>query len=407
MPIQFTPVQHQFLECISAYLDNREPLELISREEQAELIRLAMEQKLIPMLYASGYCRTMEDSLASEVMSAAKNQSLAQTIATISFSLLYREFQSEGLEPILVKGMLSRSLYRDEAVRPSGDEDIYAGERDFLRCHNKLMELGAVSGGGDVDGADVIGYTMPNALHIELHRRLFDESSEYSRRHNRFFEQAQTQRILLGGRGAEVEIRTFAHTENLYYMLLHALKHFIGGGFGVRTALDIALYAQRYLEKIDGEMLQNLLIEDCALNFTSAVFDICIAHFGVSEAILSLVGGRRAGGDDMLYDMLSAGVYGTADESRAHSANITKNSANGGGSLSGLMRSLFPPISYMRSSYDYLNRCSLLLPAAWIQRGFKYLLHLNKNRGNSASDALRIGEQRSRLLRKYDIRTDR
>ena len=88
MPIQFTPVQHQFLECISAYLDNREPLELISREEQAELIRLAMEQKLIPMLYASGYCRTMEDSLASEVMSAAKNQSLAQTIATISFSLL-------------------------------------------------------------------------------------------------------------------------------------------------------------------------------------------------------------------------------------------------------------------------------------------------------------------------------
>ena len=52
MPIQFTPVQRQFIECISAYLDNREPLELISREEQAELIRLAIEQKLIPMLYA-------------------------------------------------------------------------------------------------------------------------------------------------------------------------------------------------------------------------------------------------------------------------------------------------------------------------------------------------------------------
>ena len=119
MPIQFTPVQRQFIECISAYLDNREPLELISREEQAEHIRLAIEQKLIPMLYASGYCRTMEDSLASKVMSAAKNQSLAQTIATISFSELYREFQSEGIEPILVKGMLSRSLYRDEAVRPS------------------------------------------------------------------------------------------------------------------------------------------------------------------------------------------------------------------------------------------------------------------------------------------------
>ena len=63
MPIQFTPVQRQFIECISAYLDNREPLELISREEQAELIRLAIEQKLIPMLYASGYCSNLLPSL--------------------------------------------------------------------------------------------------------------------------------------------------------------------------------------------------------------------------------------------------------------------------------------------------------------------------------------------------------
>ena len=112
---------------------------------------------------------------------------------------------------------------------------------------------------------------------------------------------------------------------------------------------------------------------------------------------------------DLLLDLLQGGIYGDSSMERKHSSNITLQAAAAGkkDTIGSFRASLFPNRNYMEGKYPWLGGKPWLLPAAWIQRGFKYLLHLNKNRGNSASDALRIGEQRSRLLRKYDIRTDR
>ncbi len=412
MPITLSPIQNQLLACVHAYCKSTPVSDLIPKNHDTDsahlqLYRLASEQKLVPMLYASGYCTFMRAELRQEIPRTARSHSLAQAIATLNFAELYRAFQTDGLEPIVVKGIISRSLYREEAIRPSGDEDILAIDDAFLRCHEKLLSLGGIIMNGNIDlkNASVISYMMPSGLHIELHRRLFDDSSEFDRRHNRFFETAATQHLLLGDIGGEVNIRAFAHTENIYYMILHALKHFICGGFGLRTALDIALYADRYFEHIDCAKLSKLLSEDSALDFTAAIFDICTARLGIDKRIFKLINGKRCCGDAMLLDMLSGGVYGTAEENRAHSATLTKTAASGKSKFSGIIKSMFPSADYMALKFPYVKCIPILLPIAWLHRGIRYIFGSDSAAGNSAGGALSIGIQRTELIKQYGIKT--
>lgn len=403
-----TEVQKQLIECLRAYIANEKPQEFITRDEgfaekQYGLFRLAYEQKLIPIVYASGYSRGEDTEFSHKLKKAAMEGSFIQTLATLNFTQLYSRFNDENVSPIVVKGIVARSLYREEAVRPSGDEDIYAEtEEKFLRCREiMLSEGGKASEEGD--GAAVIAFTFPNGLHIELHRKLFDDSA--FEKNNGCFAHAETQLLRLGGSGAEVEIRTFNHTDNLLYMVLHALKHFISGGFGLRTALDIALYAERYFDSINGEGLTEKLKNNSAVDFASAIFDICTKELGADKKIFALIGGRRADGGEMLEDILAAGIYGTSEEIRAHSANITRNAASGGSRLSGIIKSIFPPYSYMKKKYSYAEKAPVLLPFAWLHRGIQYFF--GQKKGNTAGDTLGLARKRAKLIESYGIRLER
>ena len=126
-----TEVRKQLIECLRAYIANEEPKELITRDEsfdekQYGLFRLAYEQKLIPIVYASGYSRGENTEFSHKLKRSAVEGSLIQTLATLNFTELYRRFNEENVSPVVVKGIVARSLYREESVRPSGDEDIYS-----------------------------------------------------------------------------------------------------------------------------------------------------------------------------------------------------------------------------------------------------------------------------------------
>ena len=55
----------------------------------------------------------------------------------------------------------------------------------------------------------------------------------------------------------------------------------------------------------------------------------------------------------------------------------------------------------MAGWYPYVARCPALLPAAWVQRIWRYLRTRGKH--TSAQDSLRVGAQRVELLRQYRV----
>lgn len=80
-------------------------------------------------------------------------------------------------------------------------------------------------------------------LYIELHRRLFDSSEDAHDELNHFFASLKP-----------VETDSFLAMpphEHLLYLLLHAYKHFVRSGIGLRQFCDIGLWARAYHGEID------------------------------------------------------------------------------------------------------------------------------------------------------------
>ena len=99
-------------------------------------------------------------------------------------------------------------------------------------------------------------------------------------------------------------------------------------------------------------------------------------------------------------------MYGASTLSRKHSSGITleaveKEKENSTGKAS-WRRLFFPPAAELRERYPYLKKHPYLLPAAWVQRAFRYL-GLRNGADNSAAQALKIGRERTQLLREYGL----
>jgi hypothetical protein len=188
----------------------------------------------------------------------------------------------------------------------------------------------------------------------------------------------------------------------MLYLLLHAFKHFLHSGFGLRQVCDIALYANAY----GGRIRWQQLLESCrqvrAERVSAAVFRIGEAYFGFDP--------HRAGYPDswqtleadeqpLLEDLLQGGVYGGATEERKRSSQVTLQAAAGKGG-SALKSALFPPRSSLSGRYPYLKKHPWLLPWAWLCRIVTYR---KGNRREDAQQSLRIGKERLQLLRLYGV----
>ena len=147
-------------------------------------------------------------------------------------------------------------------------------------------------------------------LHIELHKELFSSESEAYGRLNEFFTRAFERKIRMEIGGTE--IYTMCHTDHLLYLILHAFKHFLHSGFGIRQVCDIAVYADTYGKEIDWDYILEKCKETNADLFAASLFDIGEKWLvfdqkkaGYPENWAKL----DANGNELLADLLEGGVF--------------------------------------------------------------------------------------------------
>lgn len=194
--------------------------------------------------------------------------------------------------------------------------------------------------------------------------------------------------------------------DHLIFLLLHAFKHFISSGVGVRQLCDIALWMRRFGAQIDWQRVRAALRATHSEGFAAAVIDAGVHWFGLERAAAHIPPDwETLESAALLADALSGGVYGSADSTRRHSCTITIHAADrahrGGTGRASLCAALFPGREVMAGWYPYVARCPALLPAAWAQRIWRYLRTRGKHTG--AQDSLRVGAQRVELLRQYRV----
>ena len=353
-------------------------------EVLSRLAEKASRHHLLPLFFEAVHSLPQAKSLPPHMGAAVRQQVMGQALRTQQLLKLYRQLESRNLRPLILKGFVCRSLYPHGDHRPSSDEDLWITPDAYQDCCQALEELGYVT--QDPEDAFERTYRSPEGgLRIELHRQLFDPEAPAYGSWNSFFENAHRRQETLSG------LPTLCPTDHMLYLLLHALKHFLHSGFGLRQVCDIVLYAKTYGQRIDWSYIEKILESLCADGFAAAVFSLGQQFWNIPAPLI-----RQVDPLPLLEDLLDAGIYGGSSLARKRSSNITLSAAAGSGA-GGWLQALFPPISSLSSRFPYLRKHPWLLPWAWLLRILTY-----KNNRSSAQ-SLQIGAQRLDLFRLYGI----
>ena len=395
-----TANETQFLQIAKAAISGGD-LPVDSVDWQA-MFTLAGQQKLLPILFEAvrkSPAAGENTALFAVVKQQVIGQVLSQTVRAVEFADLYGKLRAAGLHPIVVKGALCSRLYPLKDHRISADDDIHIPVGEFLTCHEQLLAAGFATetAPDELPSADEVSYTKKDSpLYIELHRHLFDSSEDAHDDLNRFFADFQP-----------VEIDAFLAMpphEHLLYLILHAYKHFVNCGIGLRQFCDIGLWAREYHDAIDWQKLHDQCASVHAATFAFAAFRIATEYLGIAIELPPLWH-TSIDVEPMLHDTLCGGVYGSNDYTRLHSSTITLNAVKSSrkGGKSTILRTVFPKKVYLESRYPYLKKHPHLLPVAWAQRIIHYAEEKQGSADNSASGSIKLAKERIALMKQYDI----
>ena len=366
------------------------------------IFTLANQQKLLPILFeAIRKTPATEENTALFAVTKQQviGQVLNQTVRSAEFTDLYRKLRTAGLHPIVVKGQLCSRLYPLKDHRISADDDLYIPDTEFMICHEQLLVNGLTTDTptDELATADEVSYTKKDSLlYIELHRHLFDSSEDAHDELNHFFADLNP-----------VEIDGFFAMpphEHLLYLILHAYKHFVRSGIGLRQFCDIGLWAREYHDEIDWQLLHDQCASVHAATFATAAFCIASDYLGI-DFDLPVPWDASIDAEPLLHDTLCGGVYGSNDLTRLHSSTVTLNAvkASRTGEKSSVLRTVFPKREYLERRYPYLKKRPYLLPVAWAQRLAHYASEKQSGAGNSASGSIKLAKERIELMKQYDI----
>lgn len=366
------------------------------------IFTLANQQKLLPILFEAVHKTPAAEENAALFVTIKQQvigQVLSQTMRSAEFSELYRKLRAAGLHPIVVKGQLCSRLYPLKDYRLSGDDDLYITEDEFFDCHKTLLANGLVTDtpAEDLQMADEVSYTKKgSSLYIELHRHLFDSSEDAHDELNHFFAEIHSTEI-------DGYLAMPPH-QHLLYLILHAYKHFVRSGVGLRQFCDIGLWARAYHDQIDWQRLHDQCAGVHAATFAAAAFRIARTYLGI-DFDLPAPWDTDIDVEPMLHDTLCGGVYGSNDYTRLHSSTVTLNAVKSSreGKKSSVLSSVFPNRNYMAHQYAYVKKCPLLLPVAWAQRLARYAFEKHSGSHNSAAGSVRLARERIELMKLYEI----
>ena len=395
-----TTTETQFLHIAKAAISGGDlPAEKV---DWPAIFTLANQQKLLPILFEAARATPAAGenaALFAVTKQQVIGQVLNQTVRSAEFADLYHKLRAAGLHPIVVKGQLCSRLYPLKDHRISADDDLYISDVEFMACHEQLLANGLTTGTptDELATADEVSYTKDGSpLYIELHRHLFDSAEDAHDELNHFF--ADLKPVEIDG------LLVMPPHEHLLYLILHAYKHFVRSGIGLRQFCDIGLWARAYHVEIDWQRLHEQCESVHAATFAAASFRIARDYLGI-DFDLPMPWDASIDVEPLLHDTLCGGVYGSNDLTRLHSSTVTLNAvkASRTGEKSSVLRTVFPNREYLERRYPYLKKRPYLLPVAWVQRIAHYASEKQSGTGNSASGSIKLGKERIELMKRYGI----
>lgn len=340
------------LDSLNSYMNGRTVNADFDAEAAMELIECSKMHKVFPIVYLKN-SQSFEKAMDFQNFARIKTEVLVNVSAQIQRSAeLVRVcslLKESGISCIVFKGAVCRAMYECPEYRISSDEDILVGAENIDKAAEILTadgyELVNFKGGE----AKLVSRRLNSIL--ELHSSVVDEevSDAYSEIGRMFRSQLESPVMTDIGCG---EIAAFSPSYGFLSLCVHFFNHFVRGGIGIRPLMDIACFIKKYENEIDFDFCFSVLGKISAEKLIKTVIALCNRIF---ETDCKFAKNEKTA-DMLLEDILSAGAYGTADESRLHSGIVTKSIAHGNkGGLSSALSAVFPSDSDIVSAHPELE----------------------------------------------------
>ena len=137
-----TPNEQNFILLLRAALsESTEQKKTLAPSVDVEgILRLAYEQKLWHMILAALPQQLLPEGRPCRL--ELIGHVAAQVSLCSDFLAFLEELELAGFHPLVVKGIVCRTLYPHPELRPSSDEDLYISEEEFEPCCAYLSKHG-------------------------------------------------------------------------------------------------------------------------------------------------------------------------------------------------------------------------------------------------------------------------
>lgn len=407
------PEQAELLRIMKAYIHAERDCELPPAfQAYRPLFGLALAQRVAPVIwhYLSKDQHAVHKCPADVVAiwnTYATQESAKQAQHESVFLKMYQALREGGLHPLVLKGVVCRSLYAFPTLRVSCDEDILLQEDEFEEFDILIRAWGFQR---EEDAMGAISYTDPESkLHVEVHFEPFRNFYNLVRKENDEFRDVFTNAVELEIAGTK--ILTVEPTKNLLFLMLHFLQHFSSAGAGFRMLCDIVAFMEKYVEQIDRGYLSDKLREFGLERFFVALEVIERRYLGLSakNAIFPESADCENDISDLMDDMFASGVHGLVSKTRIQSAQVTFAALTDRAGQGNVWKTLFfPTREIMYAKYGWTSGRAVLLPIAYAVRIAKGLFRTAQGRlrgrgEDSNGEWVSLGNSRVELLRKYGI----
>lgn len=239
-------------------------------------------------------------------------------------SLVCRELTDRGISVMPLKGAVIGNLYPKAGMRSASDVDILYGriirtedgrwvnagitlgeqERIMKTTLQELFlvmeSLGYVAQGKEeIGNSHDVAFSKIPALRLEMHHALFsDWRVDHGPFRNPWKGAFPSENTDMQGQG--FIMKRDRETEYAHF-ILHAVRHLVFGGFGLRTLMDLFVLLSSWAAEMDWDKVESLLAPYDALKFESDFRRLCnrFAHGALSNK-----------DGDWIVNMVAQGTYG-------------------------------------------------------------------------------------------------